>query len=392
MGLTSCCYTKSMIKTLLKLGMVVSSLALVLISAPGASAWEMHKGGDITLSPKDVLVGSQLVVGNNLNINTKIDGDLICAGKDITITGEVTGDVLCAGQNLILNGKVGGNVRVAGQMITVNATVAKNANLFGQILTLSEKSVIMGELFTAGSDTTVNGRVMKSWAGSAENINVNGSVMDTKFMDKNLTIGKTAVVAGKLTYTSSNDAMIATGSRLLKGSERLVPTEKVTATANQNFWRMPATAAKGFYWGSKMTELVFGVLFGLIIVLLFPKWLEKAVGIANKKMGKSFLFGLIVLAVAPVLLVMMVITLIGIPLAMLLGGVLAVWCGLAHVTAASMIGTRLMAKQTLMWRWLVGYIALWVVSLIPVIGWLVAFVAILTGVGAVKMSILHKDK
>lgn len=387
-----CCYTESMIKSLLKLCVVVCSLALVLVATPPAMAWEMHKGGDINLGPKDVLTGSQLVVGSNLTINTKIDGDLICAGKDINITGEVTGDVLCAGQSLTLSGKVGGNIRVAGQTVTVNGAVSRNANLFGQTLTLGEKSVVMGELFTAGSDVTVNGKVLKTWAASAHNLTVNGSVADTKFMNDNLSIGKSAVVAGKLSYQSENDAMIATGSKLMKGSEKLAPESKVTAKANQNFWRMPSGAAKGFYWGSKFSELIFGVLFGLIIVSLFSKWLEKSVGIAIKKMGKSLLWGVIVIAVAPVLLVMMVMTIIGIPLALVFGALLLLWCGLAHVTASAMIGTKLMAKQTLMWRWLIGYIVLWVLSLIPVVGWLVVFVAVLTGTGAVKMSLWHKEK
>lgn len=360
----------------LRLGLVLAGLVLTLFGARPAMAWEVQKGGDITLAPTDKLTGSQVVVGSNLTVNTKIDGDLMCAGQMIVINSEVTGDVLCAGQSIAINGKVGGNVRVAAQTITINSAVSRNAVLFAQSITLSEKSVITGELFAAGSDVTVNGKVQKTAAVKSES----------------LMIGKTAVLSEKLSYTGKNEATVAAGAKLVKGMDKQIVAEKVTDKANRNFWRMPAGAAKSFYWGGKFSELIFGVLFGLIIVSLFSKWLEKAVGIATKKMWKSLMWGVIVLAVAPVLLVMMVMTIIGIPLAMVLGAILLLWCGLAHVTASTMIGTKLMAKQTLMWRWLIGYIALWVLSLIPVVGWLVVFAAVLTGTGAVKMSILDKHK
>lgn len=375
-------------------GVLFASFLFVSFVKP-AQAWEIRKGETVVLGPKESFKESLVVTGGNLNIDSQVDGDLYCAGKKVVINGNISGDILCAAQQIDIKGKVGGSIRVAAQMIDLEGQVMKNATLFAQDITLGNPTVINGDLYTASSNIVFNGKVMKSWAAHAEMIDLNGVVVgNTNLVVNKLSLGKSAVLQSKLNYTSQQDAQVTAGSKLAQGFNRLTPTTKAALDTQKKFWVMPTTAVKGLDVAGKVMGAIWGLIVGAVIVLIFPKWVAKSSALIWDKTGKSALWGLLVWAVAPVLIVMSVITIIGIPLAFFMGLALFVVAGLAHIVAATAIGHRIITdkKQKLIWVWLVGFLILTVISWLPVVGWLVSLLVLLIGTGAVKRSFLEKKK
>lgn len=382
-------------KLLSLFGVILSAMLFVSFVRP-AQAWEIRKGENVVLTPKETFKESLVVTGGNLTIDSQVDGDLYCAGRKVTINGNVSGDILCAAQQIEIKGKVAGSIRVAAQMIDLEGQVSKNATIFAQNITIGLPVVISGDLYTASSNITFNGRVLKSWAAHAESINLNGFVGgNTNLVVNQLTLGKGAVLQSKLNYTSSQDATLTSGSKLAQGLNRSIPTSKTGALDTQKkFWIMPTTAAKGLDITGKIMGAIWGLIMGAIVVLIFPIWVSKSSSMIWDKTGKSALWGLLVWAVAPVLIVMSVITIIGIPLAFFMGLALLVVAGLAHIVAATAVGHRIITdkKQKLILVWFVGFLILTVLSWLPIIGWLVSLLVLLIGTGAVKRSFFEKKK
>lgn len=356
-----------------KLSLSILAFVFLFTSRPTDTlAWTMRQGETVSLSKTELIKGSLFVVGQTLIIESRVDGDLYCAGRKVKVLAEVTGDVLCVAQDLEIVGKVGGDVRSAAQMILLDSQIMRNVNLFAQDITLGKSAKVMGELYTAGQEVTVDGQVMKSWGAAAENVTLNGRVEgEAQIAAENLSLGKTATVAAGITRVEIDE----------KGKK------------DKEVWQMSKAASTGFELTGKVTGLIVGLAYGLLIVWLFPGFLKKAASNVLDLAGKSMLWGIGIWLVAPVLLVLCVITLIGIPLAMILALGLMVIFFTSWSVASAALGARIMSKKTkLVWSFVVGTLVLSVISWLPVIGSLVCLAVVLTGTGAIKLTIIGKKK
>ena len=176
--------------------------------------------------------------------------DVYVAGNDIAVTGTVAGDLFAAGSNITVTGDVMGSVRVAGNEVIINSQVGRNVMVF------AESVDIAGTVF---GDVT----------GSVENVQITGTVY------------------GEVEIEDSADR------------EEIEPKPKPFAT--------PFKVLKLFI------ALLGWLALGLVVINLFPKCSKTIVEQMRKKPGRSFGFGALVVLIGPIALLVLTITLIGIP-------------------------------------------------------------------------------
>ena len=138
------------------------------------------------------------------------------------------------------------------------------------------------------------------------------------------------------------------------------------------------------FWVAVTVSLL---LLGMVLLALAPAAMAASSGVARDEPGPAIGWGLLVAVGLPVVSVLLIFTVVGIPLGLLGLLSLAVVYATGYVTAALALG-RTMVKEprSRYLAYLIGLVILRVVGLIPVVGGLVTFLASAYGVGALAIA------
>ncbi len=354
-------------------------LVLPLLLLVGVVSAQTIKTGNNATVPSGKVVNSTLFsAGNNVDIAGTVNGDVFCAGQTVTVSGTVNGDVICAGQTVTISGKVNGNVRVAGQSVTISAQVARNATVGAQSFILSD-SASVNDLMGAATSCTINGTVQRDYGMASDTATIAGTVeRDVNGAVTNLTLTSTAKVGGSITYTSANDADVTKGAVIGGSITRNEP--KTQNNAKVNYTVIPYFAA--FLWLAYI--FVALLIIALVMVLLFPTMFEVTTRHAVNHLGRTLLIGLGAGIVAPALFIALMLTLIGIPLALLFGLVWFLINLVAPIFSAYLLGKSIgrNIKHAVVVM-LIGACILLVTYFIPFVGFVTLIVAEWIGIGMI---------
>jgi len=334
-------------------------------------AQSFRSGNSVTVPAGTTVNNTLFVAGRTLNIDGNVNGDLFCAGENVTVSGRVNGDVVCAGQNLTVSGQVSGDVRLAGQNVTLGALVGGNATVGAQNFTQQSRSVISGDITVGGQDSTLNGKIGRDVAGGNNTLTIGGPVGRNITADVgHLRLESGARVAGNVTYTSANAANRSQGAEVTGKVTRHTPTQ------THHGWSPYIGWAFGLYL------YIACILVALVLALLLPGLFERAVTITRGHLGTTFLVGLISSIVVPVVLALLMATILGIPLALLAGLLWVLAVLLAGPFAAYLLGRRLLGgSRHAVLVMLVGAAILFLLYLLPFVGWLFWLVGTWFGLG-----------
>ena len=236
---------------------------------------------------------------------------------------------------------------------------------------------------TAGDVVVLDGTVRIAGRATGDVISVSGPVRVTGRVDGDLTavsdratLGATARVGGDLRY----------------GDERpvLVRGARVGGKISNEDW---ADAASGWGWvsliGWWLAVSVSTLVVGVLLVLLAPAALYAAERAVRERLGASVGWGVAIVIGVPVLAVLALVTLVGIPFGVALLFAVIPVLFVAYVTSAWLVGRRLLRQRSTS-RWaalFAGWAILRVLALIPVLGALVGLAAIVVGLGALAVAL-----
>ena len=129
------------------------------------------------------------------------------------------------------------------------------------------------------------------------------------------------------------------------------------------------------------------LVLGLLLLALAPRAMAAALAVARTEVGPAIGWGVAVAIGLPVLSVLVMFSVVGIPLGLLGLLSLALIFTLGYVVGALAVG-RLMVKEpaSRYWAFLAGLLVLRLVGLVPVVGGLVTFVAFVYGLGALAIA------
>ena len=376
--------------------LILISFTLLLVIPLAAKAYAIKTGGSVYVGKNETISGNLFAAGSNITVDGRVIGDVICAGQAISINGKVDGDVICAGQAISINGEIGGSVRVAGNTININNKIARNAMAAGSSVILNKDAVVSWDMLTAGAFIDIRGKINGDLQGAGANIDIAGQIgksvnlilnnkirpQNTAFnMNKNegLKIEKEAVIGGNVIYSDNNDAQI----------------DQAATIKGEVTHKYPKTPEIRKYWGAWLWGRLIGffaaLVVGLVLITLGHKQIIRATDLMKEKIWPSLGWGLVVLFLLPIIVILMMVTMIGIPLALI---ILALWLialYISKILVGIMIGRRLIGKvmpskkDSLIWAMIGGIFILWIIISIPFIGWIISFLALLWGLGAIAL-------
>ena len=132
---------------------------------------------------------------------------------------------------------------------------------------------------------------------------------------------------------------------------------------------------------------VSALLLGLLVLWLAPRVVDVTSDVARRATGPVVGWGLVALLAGPLVAVMLMVTLVGIPLGLYLLAALGVVSVLGYTTCAWIVG-RLLVRQPRgrTPAFLAGLAVLRILALVPILGGLAWFAAAIVGTGALLVA------
>ncbi|MDO8183934.1 MAG: hypothetical protein Q7T49_03055 [bacterium] len=336
---------------------LIYTLVFSLLILPSVvSAAQIKTGDQFILPPSEQSLGNVYVGAGSASVLGQVVGDLYVGAGTTVVSGQVTDDVVIAGGNTTITGNVGGDVRVLGGQVLITGRVGGDVLVVGGSLNLSGE--VGGDLDFIGGMLTV-----------ADGARVAGNL--TYRSDRKADIGPNAYIGGQITY----DKSIAEKLGVLKNS------------ADSKSFKTTILALFGAWLFLKLMMFIFA---GLVIFWLLAEPVEKVIKTSFHHPWRSLITGFAALVAVPVLAVILLVTVIGLPLAFFIGLVYLVLLLSAKLAAGLVLGAwldwQVMKRASYKLTWqnvLLGIIVFFALSYVPLVGWLLDLAIIVLVFGAI---------
>lgn len=343
------------------------------ISATSVDAFSSKTGNSVVISKNETIDGTLFIGARTIRIAGTVNGDVICGGQQIDITGRINGDIICAGQTIHITGTVNGNVRVVGEDITIAGQVMRNATIFGQ--TILSSATIMGDLYVNAQSFILTGAVFKGVEGIMNTATINAYIGNN--VNLNVTdvfLGSRAYVNGSLIYRSTQPIRIQTGAKVTT-IHRVFPPTNQTSNQSHNLWFIFA----------RSISLVTHLFVALLLIGMWPIAMTRITTAMRQQPGKFIGRGVILFFLTPLAIMCLLVTIIGIPIAFLLGIVYVMSLFVSRVFVSVCIGRLIVGEywkekqRSLPWAAIIGTILAWAIYTIPIFGLLASIAAVFWG-------------
>jgi cytoskeletal protein CcmA (bactofilin family) len=234
---------------------------------------------------------------------------------------------------------------------------------------------------TAGDVVVIDGRVRVAGRVRGDLIVVNGVVRIAGAVD-----GDVVTVAERAILTPT----ARVGGDLIYGDER--PVVPPGATVEGDVQRVDAGDVAdplGFVGAAAVwiAVSVSALVLGLLLLWLAPGALEAAWDAARTRVGATIGWGLVLFFGLPILAIVALVTLVGIPFGVGVLLALLPLYALGYTTSAWLLGRRLVRPPTSrVLAFLAGLAILRLLALIPILGGIVWFAATVLGLGALVVA------
>ncbi len=373
----------------LRNGGMVALLIFLFLPWP-AFAFVPRAGENIAFSQP--LQDDLYIAGGTVTVTGTVDGDVTAAGGSVTVISRVSGALLVAGGTVEIGGSVGRSIRAAGGTVRLGATAGTDAVLVGGNVTVADTGRVGRDLVVGGGTVRITGTVGRNAFVGGRNVVLGGSVQgDVDVQADRLMVLSTARIAGRLRYAAGGSAEIQSGAQISGGIERV-------AAVRSGMREIAARRRSRFRWLWRLGEWLGLLAFGLVVFALLPRIPPGVLNEIRARFGASLLTGFVVLAAAPAAAIVLLISIVGIPLAVALGLLWLLTCYSGQLVAATWLGERVLravrggSAPSVSWTLVVGVTILVILYAVPFVGWLVRLLAVMTGLGAIWLSVWRSTR
>lgn len=410
--------------------LVLSAIAVVfLLIVPGAAAFETRTGQDVVIEAGQTVPDDLYVAAESIRIDGTVQGDVVAAGNEVVVGGVVEGDLIVASQSTVISGSIGDDLRVATAAFTLSQEATIGDDLMGAGFSFEtlRNSTIGGSALVAGAQARFAGEIVEDLRAATSGLVIDGVVggnvqaevgepgQEAPFsplafmpnapavpsIPSGLHIGPSAEIRGDLSYRSTSRAEVPTGA--IGGSvdfsreiQEMVQAEAEPTLLEQVLDRARAALAL--------------LLVGVLLIWVTPGSVSAAAAhietrpAASLGWGVMMFIAVIAALVALVAATALLMALFGVAtLSDLLGttlvlgmtgvGLVSVLFGLAlayltKIPVLYLVGRLLLkpvapdAASGRLWPLLTGVVLLSLLLVIPILGTLANWAAILLGFGA----------
>lgn len=358
--------------------------ALVALAAAPSYALEQRHGGKgaVVVAAGETIDDSLLAAGDTVSIDGVVTGNVLAFGRRVSVRGTVKGDLVTMAQRVDVEGNVEGNVLDFSEDFTARGSVTRSLHAFAKHVGIDREARIQGDAITFSQEADLEGDVGRDLLAFAGITNLRGNVArNASAWTGHLHVEAPAKVGGNLTahVDKQTHVSIDSGATVVGKTETRLGQKGKVSTHRSRYLR------PSFYvW--KLIWLAAAFLTGLVLQRLLPSLFPRSFG-DSAQVGKSLGIGFLVLATPPVAVVLLSLTLVGLPLALLALGVWLAALYLSGIVVGGLVGRLLLSRRDappppFALALIVGLLAVGVVTNIPYLGVIAGSIVLLLGLGA----------
>jgi hypothetical protein len=328
--------------------------------------------------------------GGNVEVTEPVAGNAYLVGEFIAIKAPVAGSAYAAGSHVDVESSIGKGLFAGAASIHIGGTVHQHARLFGETVDVAPSASLEGPVTIGARAATLAGHIDGDVRLTAETARIDAVIGgDLDVTGARIELGPNARIGGHLRYRGEHAPVIADGAQVAGGVEQRSSRLKHFDWGDGPHW---LHGGRGFGFGT-------GFVVGLLLLLLGPAFMTDTSTIARREWAQSLGIGFLVLIAVPFGALLLAITLIGIPVALLALALYAALLMLGYACGAIALGD--LALQTLLPARaaatgarilaLVGaLLALALLRHVILVGGLAVMIVFLCGVGALLQRTFRK--
>jgi len=377
------------IKRLMKFGSAIMLLAmLALLTATPlsnqlASAEPTPNDNLGFLDKGQTVDGPGFFTGRLVQVDGNVEGTTLAFGQEVRINGTINGDLFVAAQTVSVNGVIKGNIYAAGQNLRMGTQSTGDIFAAGQTIAIAKEAISGRDLFASGQWLSLDGTVQRDFHGAGSDIVITGTTgRNAELAAEKISLLDGSLIEGNLAYKSPRQAELAPEAKI----SGLTDWQKVETSPE------PQKSTPMNTLGGILLSIASALLVWFVVKIWRPElWEDITRSIIDQPL-KTIGTGVLVFLLTPMLLILLMITIIGLPLSLILGFIFGVMFYLAKIIVAVALGTLLTKRfgwteiHKGVWPVLLSLVVLVVLMKVPVLGFLVWLLVVFTGLGALFLS------
>lgn len=387
----------------MKQNLVLTAL-LTIFSSYAAFAIRFQNGDQVRIDQP--VYEDIYIAGGNITIAAMVHGDVYCAGGTITISDSITGDLVVAGGQVYMRGVVVDDVRAAGGTVDITGNIGGDLVVAGGTVVVSPETVISNALSAtsgkvdlmgtvrgithcSGGEINFSGRAEQDFNCYGGKLMLNGFVGGASTLaGQDLNLGSQSSFNGNVRYWSGRGEMDF-GTALASGT---------TATYDASLGKDVSKKDYRFLGFASFMFLLWYVIAMFILLALgqwlFARFFSQGAATAQSDPLRSIGYGFLYFVVVPVAILLLMITLVGVPIGLVALFIYLILLGLANVITALLGANWLNMRSNNTWKpfriilvALALLIVLKLLMFVPILGWLVKIITVFLAFGALLLNI-----
>lgn len=359
-----------------------------LLTASSVQAIDLIQAEKFLLKAGETQTNELWLSANQITIRGEIANDLFTTSPLIDLSGTFQGDVWCAGDSVIASGIFLDQARAAGRSIQISGTFHKSvtaigSSFFGNTLKIDPSAKLEKNLFCFAETVIAEGIVSGNTRIIAQKVTLGGTTQgDLSITAQDIAILPNAIIHGDLSYTAPKELFLP-ASALLDGELIRIVDPAPT------FQLFKPNLIRHFLSG------IAALLTGLVFIGLFPTYVENSLTHLKKSRGLCSTIGFVALFALPLIAILLLVTVIGLPLSLLIFLSYGILLYLSKIIVALWIGSALLRrtqfiKKTAAAPLALGLLILYTLGSLLVASIFISMISILFGLGALLIALFKK--
>ncbi len=348
--------------------------------------------------------GNVYRAGGNVRPAMPVKGDLYAAGGRVTLEHPVQGDATLAGGAVTVRAPVGEDLRAAGGDINIESTVGGELYVSGGNITLSNTAVVADAVTLYAGNVSIEGKINGPLEVYAQKVVLNGEVArDVELNAEQIELGPRAMLGGALRYSSNAQFKTAEGVMIGGAVTRGGAMNGRPDMHRDREWHGQMMGS-GTGWAGTIasTAVSFVALLAAaaLFLIVFTGFSRRASVRMLAAPWPALGAGVAVLLGTPMLAMLLLITLIGIPLGivlmmlfpliLLMGWIVGVFCIAQRVQRAIQKDASSESSAAMIGFFALTLLLILLLGSLPFIGFLILVTILLLGTGACALE-LHRQ-
>jgi len=338
------------------------------------------EGKNVVLPKGEVVDSNYFAAGKSVTLSGSVKGDAYLAAGTIDIEGTVEGDLIAIGGVVNIRGTVLDDVRLTGGQIIISGDIKGNLTVAGGSITLTDSAKVIGSLVSAGANIKIFGSIGDDAIIGAKNLTIGNRVGgNLKAGAGEIILTSNALIAGDFAYFSKSKAEIQEGAQVRGEMTHKIPTEKPQLFS-------PAQILSLGFLAYFVLSVLSALIVGLLLIRFYPNFVNQTVDIIKVKSLNSLGIGFLAVIIIPIICLILIFTVIGIPLGIIIMLSYLIYIYLTKIFVSLFIGRGFLqffgSSPKSGWTLLVGLIIYVILTSIPFIGWILNIIFVFLGFGA----------